>query len=158
MFCISIILSTLIKCEVESVTIYIVIILSIGLIKGIIATLITKNCEYLVYTLYSIVYLLLLIPAKLYALLTVTYITWGTSSRKKISFKLEFDLLFLLLWIILITGLFIRVIVIHLVMTQTYTMYNYILLVCIIIIIMMFVCLFIYSLLHIQKSISYFPY
>ena len=154
LICLSIILSTLIKCEVESVTIYIVIILSIGLIKGIIATLITKNCEYLVYTLYSIVYLLLLIPAKLYALLTVTYITWGTSSRKKISFKLEFDFLFLLLWNILIAGLFIRVLVIHLVMAQTYNMYNYILLVCIIIIIMMFIFMFIYIHYYTSKKVS----
>lgn len=86
---------------------YVTIILVIGTIKTLYSILIYKNFEHIFYSLYSIIYLTIVFPAKLWALISLTDNSWGTSSRKIMSYNIGLDLSILILWnISLFTGIF----------------------------------------------------
>jgi len=85
---------------------YFTIILCIGLIKSIYSIIINKNFEHIFYSLYSCIYITIVFPAKLWALININDNSWGTSHRKIISYNVGLDLSILILWnVSLLTGL-----------------------------------------------------
>uniref|UniRef100_A0A8C4XE74 Hyaluronan synthase 1 n=1 Tax=Erpetoichthys calabaricus TaxID=27687 RepID=A0A8C4XE74_ERPCA len=56
----------------------------IGLVKSIYASLLRKNFIMVFMSLYSMLYMTSLLPAKYFAILTMNKSSWGTSGRKKI--------------------------------------------------------------------------
>jgi hyaluronan synthase len=87
-------------------SIYFTIILCIGLIKSIYSIIISKNFEHIFYSLYSFIYITIVFPAKLWALININDNSWGTSHRKIISYNVGLDLLILILWnLSLLSGL-----------------------------------------------------
>jgi hyaluronan synthase len=86
---------------------YLTIILLIGTIKTLYSILIYRNFEHIFYSLYSIIYITIVFPAKLWALISLTDNSWGTSSRKIMSYNIGFDLSILILWnLSLFSGIF----------------------------------------------------
>lgn len=79
---------------------YIGIIFISGCIKTIYGMVIQKNIEMLFYILYILPYVFIVFPAKIYALCTLTDISWGTGERKSntIINKFQFDIIFLVVW------------------------------------------------------------
>jgi hyaluronan synthase len=77
---------------------YLTIILFIGLIKSMYSIINNKNFEHIFYSLYSFVYITIVFPAKLWALININDNSWGTSHRKIISYSAGLDLSILLLW------------------------------------------------------------
>ena len=65
------------------VGVYFSILSLIGLVKSIYGFIISKNPETLLYYLYGIVYITLVFPAKIWGLLTIKDISWGTSKNNK---------------------------------------------------------------------------
>lgn len=87
---------------------YLTIVLFIGLIKSLYSILLytysnigkdrTKNFEHIFYSLYSIIYITIVFPAKLWALISLNDNSWGTSNRKILSYNIGLDLSMLILW------------------------------------------------------------
>lgn len=85
---------------------YLTIILFIGLIKSLYSIIINKNFEHIFYSLYSIIYITIIFPAKLWAFININDNSWGTSHRKIISYNVGLDLSILILWnLLLISGI-----------------------------------------------------
>lgn len=78
--------------------IYSSIILIIGLVKSIYGTIRSGKFENMFYFLYVLVYITILFPSKILALLNITDNSWGTSSRKIISFTVSFDIFIPIIW------------------------------------------------------------
>lgn len=78
--------------------IYVATLLGFNGIKGLYASSITGNLKYSLFSFYGIIYISILAPAKLYAGLTLSDVSWGTSNRLDILNKFEPKHLFLLLW------------------------------------------------------------
>lgn len=70
-----------------------------NVIKGIYASILEKNGLYILYSLYGYIYIMLIIPSKIYAGLTLSDTSWGTSSRKVIFDKINYGNIFMLIWI-----------------------------------------------------------
>jgi hypothetical protein len=62
-----------------------------------------KDLRYLSYGLYGFVYVLVLVPARIYAGITIKDITWGTSSRNAILNTASLGHYFLYSWFFLLT-------------------------------------------------------
>lgn len=85
---------------------YLSIILFFGIVKSLYGAFLGTP-ENLLYFTYGIVYLSVVFPAKLWALLTLKDISWGTSSRKSaFNSNFQIDFVFLLGWnVVLLAGI-----------------------------------------------------
>lgn len=87
------------------INIYITTILSLGIIKSIYGIIMSRNIEFIYYSLYIFVYVSIIFPAKIWALFNINDNNWGTSSRKNIVNNLDIDIIILILWnIVLVIG------------------------------------------------------
>ncbi|KAG2178638.1 hypothetical protein INT44_001791 [Umbelopsis vinacea] len=64
-------------------------LVGIGLIKMLYALIVSRNIRFLAFPLYSMYYLLGLVPAKLWALVSMWDVGWGTSARSATELKRE---------------------------------------------------------------------
>lgn len=80
--------------------IYLNIVFIIGLIKSIYGVVVSGIFENLFYVFYSVNYISVVFPARLWGLLSISDINWGTSARKsKIKVdNISFDIVMLILW------------------------------------------------------------
>ena len=78
--------------------IYLNIILIIGLIKSIYGVLVSGIYENLFYVFYCINYISVVFPARLWGLISISDINWGTSDRKTGTNNISFDIIMLILW------------------------------------------------------------
>lgn len=85
--------------NIEVVLYYFLIIILMNVLKGLYAVILEKNTVYLLYSLYGFIYITLIIPSKIYAGLTLSDTSWGTSSRKNIFDKINYGHLFMILWV-----------------------------------------------------------
>jgi hyaluronan synthase len=84
---------------------YLSIILFFGIVKSLYGAILGIP-ENLLFLSYGLVYLSVVFPAKLWALCTLTDISWGTSSRKLLQSNFSFDILCLVGWnIVLLVGI-----------------------------------------------------
>jgi hyaluronan synthase len=100
----------------QQLQLYVIIVMISGLIKTIYGTICNKNMETLFYVLYIIPYVTIVFPAKLWAVITITNTSWGSSFRKQNSklLKFELDILFLIIWnIMLLSGIGFHIYKIH---------------------------------------------
>jgi hyaluronan synthase len=66
---------------------------AIGLIKMFYALIVSHNIRFLLFPIYSLYYLLGLVPAKLWALVSMWDVGWGTSARSASELKKETQIL-----------------------------------------------------------------
>lgn len=78
---------------------YLLSIIIMNLVKGVYASVIEKNPVYMNYSMYGFVYILYVVPSKIYAGLTLSDTSWGTSSRKNIFDKINYGHVFMISWI-----------------------------------------------------------
>jgi|UniRef100_A0A6C0ALZ7 hyaluronan synthase len=78
--------------------IYLNIVLIIGLIKSIYGVLVSGIYENLFYVFYCINYISVIFPARLWGLISISDINWGTSARKTGTNDISFDIIMLILW------------------------------------------------------------
>jgi hyaluronan synthase len=78
--------------------IYLNIVLVIGLIKSIYGVVVSGIYENLFYVFYCINYVLIVFPARLWGLISISDINWGTSARKTSTNNISFDIIMLILW------------------------------------------------------------
>lgn len=90
----------LLSCSFYSIGLYLLSLYLVGLAKGIYASLTERNPEFLFFSFYGLIFLGVIIPARLFAMINMYDISWGTSSRLHISDKLGLDFIFLILWYI----------------------------------------------------------
>lgn len=84
--------------KVFDLGIYFCIVLGIGLLKSIYGCICSKNFENIFYFLYVIPYITIVFPSKIWAMITITDVSWGTSSRKIISKDIHFDFFMIILY------------------------------------------------------------
>lgn len=85
--------------------VYLNTVLVIGLIKSLYGTIMSGVYENLFYVLYCLNYVMIVFPAKLWALITIGDNNWGTATRKIGTINnVSFDILMLILWNINILG------------------------------------------------------
>lgn len=91
---------------VMQVLLYFFLISIFNNLKGLYALFIEKDTKFLVYGLYGMIYLSILVPARLYAGFTLKDITWGTSSRDIMKNNLSLGHLCMYLWnFLLVSGI-----------------------------------------------------
>ena len=79
--------------------IYLIIVVIIGIIKSLYCIVVSGIYENLFYVLYCINYVCIVFPARLWGLLSIRDISWGTSQRKKGNLQdVSFDIVMLILW------------------------------------------------------------
>lgn len=78
--------------------IYLNIVFIIGLIKAIYGVIVSGIYENLFYVFYCINYVSIVFPARLWGLISIGDISWGTSTRKNIGDNISFDIIMLVLW------------------------------------------------------------
>jgi len=84
---------------------YSCILLAISLIKSVYGLIVKRSVENMFYFLYGIIYISVVFPAKIYALINLNDTYWGTSSRKVLSTEIGVDVIPLVLWnLVLISG------------------------------------------------------
>lgn len=104
-FCISYLMIVLWSGTLFDLGLYLTIVLVLGLIKSIYGYIRTKNLEILFYFLYTLIYISIVFPAKIFALLNLNDNSWGTSSRKLINDKISIDVIVLVCWnLLLLSG------------------------------------------------------
>lgn len=86
---------------------YFISVIGVGLLKGVYALYKTGKVEYLFYSNYFFLFLGLLLPARLYAMISMYDISWGTSERKIIKSNYGLDFVFWVFWVLCITALFV---------------------------------------------------
>lgn len=95
----------LFKGTIYQYAVYISIIIVVGILKGIYGIILESEDKSIVFYLsYSYVYFTIIIPARLYALITPTFTDWGTSVRNKKDLSIFLDYLPIILWISLLIG------------------------------------------------------
>jgi hyaluronan synthase len=90
----------------QQLQLYVIVLAASGLVKTTYGVISSKNPEILFYFLYILPYICVVFPSKIWALLTITDTSWGTSfrnSRSLVSF-FSFDLIFLFLWNCMLTS------------------------------------------------------
>ncbi len=97
--------------KLEVVLYYFLIIIFMNILKGIYAMILERNPLYLMYSLYGLIYITLIIPSKIYAGLTLSDTSWGTSSRKIIFDKINYGHLFMVSWILTLSSMILYIIV-----------------------------------------------
>ncbi len=85
--------------------IYCSIMFTLGFIKSIYGYIFSKRLENLFYFLYGSVYLTIVFPAKIWALININDNSWGTSSRRFLQNDVSLDIIPLIMWnLMLISG------------------------------------------------------
>lgn len=97
-FCISYLMYVLWKGTLLDLGLYLTVVAILGIIKSIYGYIRTRNPETVLYFLYTLVYISIVFPAKLVALLNLYDNSWGTSSRKFINDKITTDIIILIFW------------------------------------------------------------
>lgn len=85
---------------------YFIFLVGIGILKGLYGAIWTRNPEFLLYGSYGYLFLFLLLPARLYGMLSLKDISWGTSGRKVVRNTWGMDVAFLALWFLIIAAVF----------------------------------------------------
>jgi hyaluronan synthase len=83
---------------------YTIILFLIGLVKSIYGSILGKRIENMFYFLYGFVYITIVFPAKIWAMLNINDNSWGTSSRKVLNRNISFDILVPILWNLILAG------------------------------------------------------
>lgn len=79
--------------------VYLNIVVIIGIIKSLYCVVVSGIYENVFYVLYCINYVSIVFPARLWGLLSIRDISWGTSERKKAKVQnISFDIIMLILW------------------------------------------------------------
>jgi hyaluronan synthase len=78
--------------------VYLNVVFIIGLLKSIYSVVVSGIYENLFYVFYCINYVSLVFPARLWALISISDINWGTSDRKIKIDNVSFDILMLIIW------------------------------------------------------------
>jgi hyaluronan synthase len=95
----------LFKGSIYQFAVYISIIIVVGILKGIYGIILEKVDKSIIFYLsYSYVYFTIIIPARLYAIISPTFTEWGTSVRNKPDLTTFLDYLPLILWNSLLIG------------------------------------------------------
>ena len=90
--------------------IYFTIVFALGVIKSVYGYVRSRNLETVLYFLYTLIYISIVFPAKIVAILNINDNSWGTSSRKIINDKVTFDIVILISWnLLLVSGLFFNI-------------------------------------------------
>jgi hyaluronan synthase len=85
-------------------SLYFLSLFGIGLIKGIYSAIYTKDIEKIFFSVYGGLFMTLLLPARLYAAVTMYDISWGTSARKNVTNNRGWDYYFMIFWNIVFFG------------------------------------------------------
>lgn len=88
----------LIMQNINIIIYYFFILIFMNVLKGVYASIIEKNPMYVLYSLYGYIYIMLIIPSKIYAGLTLSDTSWGTSSRKTILDSINYGNIVMCLW------------------------------------------------------------
>lgn len=81
-------------------------------LKGVYAYVIENDVKYLTYGMYGFVYIFILVPARLYAGMTIKDIGWGTSSRNLIINSNDLGHHLLYIWdFLLISGIIVKLVI-----------------------------------------------
>ncbi len=91
---------------------YFCFIFGSAFLKGVYISIYEKSPEFLFYSLYSLIYLSIIIPSKLHAGITMTDTTWGTNRVGKQVFK--FDIITLIIW----NGIFVSGVIYNIIMNK----------------------------------------
>jgi hyaluronan synthase len=83
---------------------YTIILFLIGLLKSIYGSIFGKKIENMFYFLYGFVYITIVFPAKIWAMLNINDNSWGTSSRKVLNTNMSFDIIVPILWNLILAG------------------------------------------------------
>lgn len=109
-FCVTYLMYVLWKGTLLDLGMYFTIVCVLGVIKSIYGYIRTGNLETIFYFLYTLIYISVIFPAKIVAILNINDNSWGTSSRKIISDKVTFDIVVLISWnLLLVSGLFFNI-------------------------------------------------
>ncbi|KAL9553546.1 hypothetical protein MBANPS3_003248 [Mucor bainieri] len=91
--------------------VWLISLLAIACIKTIYSVLVTRNLRFLAFPLYSLYYMFGLVPAKLWAIISLWDVGWGTSARSAAELKRENafcrqlkEALPILAWLVLLLG------------------------------------------------------
>ena len=105
-FCVTYLMYVLWKGTILDLSIYFTIVFALGVVKSIYGYIRNRNLETILYFLYTLIYISIVFPAKIVALLNINDNSWGTSSRKSINDKITFDIIVLISWnLLLLSGL-----------------------------------------------------
>ena len=77
---------------------YLFLLVGLGLVKSIYGFIMSKNPETLLYFLYGFVYVTVVFPARLWAMVSLNDNSWGTSTRNLMNNNISLDILSILLW------------------------------------------------------------
>lgn len=83
-----------------TIGLYFLSLFIVGFAKGLYASIYERNLEYLFFASYGVIFLLVIIPARLFAMVNMYDISWGTSSRLHVSDKFGSEFIFLIVWYI----------------------------------------------------------
>lgn len=86
---------------------YLYTVIIFNMIKGIYATIIEKNIKYLLFSIYGLIYITTLAPAKIYSIIDIKDISWGTTNRLNKHSTLLVNLKYIIwicLWNLLMSG------------------------------------------------------
>lgn len=86
---------------------YSIIVLALGLVKSIYGVIISGNMENMFYFLYVFIYVGVVFPAKLWALININDNSWGTSPRKFLDhIPMSIDVIVPVIWnLVLVSGM-----------------------------------------------------
>jgi hyaluronan synthase len=83
---------------------YLVIVLGLGVIKSIYGVIVSGKIENMFYFLYVFIYVCVVFPSKLWALININDNSWGTSPRKFSDISVSIDIIVPIIWNILLIG------------------------------------------------------
>lgn len=89
------------------------IICFMSILKSVLACLRAGSLKYMFFGFYCFLFMLFLLPSKLWGLMTVWHTEWGTSSRKKRSSNIQ-KALHALIWAVLFIGYWALFLTLHL--------------------------------------------
>ena len=70
-------------------------------IRGLYASILNNDYRYLYLSFYGVLYVFILLPLKLWSIMTLNEKTWGTSTRKHVNDKIDINMLPVIIWNIL---------------------------------------------------------
>lgn len=92
---------------VFDLVIYLMCIFIIGLLKSIYGSIYSRNYEMMFYMTYSLMYITILCPARIWAICTIKDNSWGTSPRNKLNIEYSLDVSAIILWNMILMGGFV---------------------------------------------------
>ena len=89
---------------------YLSIVFVLGVIKSVYGYIRSKNAENLFYGTYTLLYVCVVFPGKIWALININDNSWGTSTRKIMNNDISNDIVVPIIWnVVLLTGLVINI-------------------------------------------------